>query len=43
MTKAWIQEEDSTILITIYTPNIEEPKYREQILTEIKGEIYRNK
>ena len=36
-----MQEEDITI-INIYTPNIEAPKYIQQILTDLKGEIDRN-
>ena len=38
MIKGSIQEEDIT-LVNIYTPNLEAPKYIEQILTNIKGEI----
>ena len=41
MIKGSIQEEDIT-LINIYAPNIGEPKYIKQILTDIKGEIDRN-
>ena len=33
-----IQEEDLTI-VNIYAPNIGAPRYRQQILTDIKGEI----
>ena len=33
-----MQEEDIT-LINIYAPNIGAPKYTQQILTDIKGEI----
>ena len=36
--KGSIQEEDFT-LVNIYAPNIGEPKYIKQILTDIKGEI----
>ena len=36
--KGSIQEEKITI-INIYTPNIGAPRYRQQILTDIKGEI----
>ena len=36
--KGSIQEEDITI-INIYAPNIGAPRYRQQILTDIKGEI----
>ena len=38
MVKGSIQEEDITI-INIYAPNIREPRYIQQILTDIKGEI----
>ena len=38
MIKRSIQEEDIT-LINIYAPNIGAPKYTQQILTDIKGEI----
>ena len=38
MVKGSIQEEDITI-INIYAPNIEVPRYLQQILTDIKGEI----
>ena len=38
MIKGSIQEED-IILINIYAPNIGAPKYRPQILIDIKGEI----
>ena len=41
MIKGSIQEED-TILINIYAHNAEAPKYIQQVLTDIKGEIYRN-
>ena len=41
MVKGSIQEEDITI-INIYSPTIGEPKYLQQILTDIKGEIYGN-
>ena len=37
MIKGIIQEED-IILINIYAPNTEAPKYIQQILTDIKGE-----
>ena len=40
MIKGSIQQDD-VILINIYAPNIEVPKYIKQILTEIKGEIDR--
>ena len=38
MIKGSIQEEDITI-INIYAPNIGAPRYLQQILTDIKGEI----
>ena len=38
MVKGSIQEEDITI-INIYTPNIGAPRYKQPILTDIKGEI----
>ena len=38
MVKGSIQEEDSTIL-HIYTPNIGSPRYLQQILADIKGEM----
>ena len=38
MVKGSIQEEDITVLI-IYAPNIGAPRYIQQILTDIKGEI----
>ena len=38
MIKGSIQEED-IININIYTPNIGAPRYLQQILTDIKGEI----
>ena len=38
MIKWSIQEEDVT-LVNIYAPNIEAPKYIQEILTDIKGEI----
>ena len=38
MVKGSIQEEDITI-INIYAPNIGAPRYLQQILTDIKGEI----
>ena len=38
MIKGSIQEEDITLL-NIYASNIGIPKYKTQILTEIKGEI----
>ena len=41
MIKGSIQEEDKTI-VTIYAPNIGKPKHRQQILTDIKGEIDNN-
>ena len=41
MIKASIQEEDTTI-INIYTPNIGEPQYIRQTLTDIKGETDSN-
>ena len=39
--KGWIQEDDIILintLINIYVPNIEAPKYIQQILTDIEGE-----
>ena len=41
MVKGSIQEEDIT-LINIYASNIGAPKYIQQILTDIKGEINQN-
>ena len=41
MIKAWIQEEDITI-VNIYTPNIGASQYIRQILTDLKGEIDSN-
>ena len=41
MVKGSTQEEDITI-INIYAPNIGAPRYIQQILTDIKGEIYGN-
>ena len=41
MVKGSIQEEDITI-INIYAPNIGAPRYLQQILTDIKGEIDKN-
>ena len=41
MIKGSIQEEDITI-VNIYAPNIEEPQYLRQTLTDIKGEINSN-
>ena len=38
MVKGSIQEEDITI-VNIYAPNIEAPRYLQQILINIKGEI----
>ena len=38
MIKGSVQQEDKTI-INIHTPNIGGPKYVQQILTELKGEI----
>ena len=38
MVKGYIQEED-IIISNIYTPNIGAPRYFQQILTDIKGEI----
>ena len=38
MVKRSIQEED-IIIINIYVPNIGAPRYLQQILTDIKGEI----
>ena len=38
MTKGSIQGEDVTI-INIYAPNIGAPRYIQQLLTDIKGEI----
>ena len=41
LVKGSIQEEDITI-INIYVPNIGAPGYKQQILTDIKGEINGN-
>ena len=41
MVKGSIQEEDITT-INVYDPNIGAPRYLQQILTDIKGEIYGN-
>ena len=41
MIKGSIKEKDITI-INIYAPNIGAPKYIQQILTDIKGEINQN-
>jgi len=41
LVKGSIQEEDITI-INIYAPNIGAPRYLQQILTDIKGEINGN-
>ena len=41
MIKGSIQEED-IILINIYAPNIEAPRYIQRLLTDIKGESYGN-
>ena len=41
MIKGSIQGEDVTI-VNIYAPNIGAPRYIQQILTDIKGEIYGN-
>ena len=38
MIKGSIQEEDIT-LVNIYAPNIGAPKYIQQILTDIRGDI----
>ena len=38
MVKGSIQEEDITI-VNIYAPNIGAPRYLQQILTDIQGEI----
>ena len=38
MVKGSIQEEDITIVNT-YAPNIRAPRYMQQIITNIKGEI----
>ena len=38
MVKGCIQEEEITI-ITIYSPNLGAPRYLQQILTDIRGEI----
>ena len=38
MVKGAIQEED-IIIINIYAPNIGTPRYIQQVLTDIKGEI----
>ena len=40
LVKASIEEEDITI-VNIYAPNRGAPRYLQQILTDIKGEIYR--
>ena len=39
MVKGSIQEEDITI-VNIHAPNIGTPRYLQQILIDIKGEIY---
>ena len=41
MIKGSIQEEDITV-INIYAPNTGAPRYIQQILTDIKGDIDRN-
>ena len=41
MVKGSIQEEDITV-VNIYAPNIGAPRYLQQILRDIKGEIYGN-
>ena len=41
MIKGTIQQENIT-LVNIYAPNIGAPKYRKQLLTDIKGEIDSN-
>ena len=41
MVNEYIQQED-IIIINIYDPNIVAPRYLQQILTDIKGEIYEN-
>ena len=41
MIKGTVQQED-IILVNIYVPNIGAPKYVEQILMDLKGEINRN-
>ena len=41
MIKGSIQEED-IIFVNIYVPNIGAPRYLQQILTEVKGQIYGN-
>ena len=41
MVKGFIQEEDITI-IKIYAPNIRAPRYLQQTITDIKGEIDEN-
>ena len=38
MIKGSIQEEDIT-MVNIYAPNIGAPRYLQQILTDVKGEI----
>ena len=38
MIKQSIQQDDTTF-VNIYAPNIEAPKYRKQILIDLKGEI----
>ena len=42
MVKGSIQEEDITIILNTYVLNIGAPRYLQQILTDIKGEIYGN-
>ena len=41
MVKGSVQEED-IMIVNIYAPNLEAPRYLQQILTDIKGEIYGN-
>jgi len=41
MTRGYIQQED-IVFTNIYVPTIGAPKYIKQILTDLKGEIYRN-
>ena len=41
MIKKSIQEKDTT-LVNMYAPNIGEPKYLQQILTDIEGETDQN-
>lgn len=38
MIKVSVQQEDTTI-VSIYAPNIKEPEYIKQMLTNLKGEF----